>query len=76
MNNRPNFLQRNFKNGVQIIADFRALTENEAAEVDGWLLQAAHYGSLTWQERALWAWINEVNPMDDFDTLALMEGAA
>ena len=56
---RPAFLEATHQNGATIVEAFRALPLTQAQEVDSWLLQAASYGSMTWQERQLYEWINE-----------------
>lgn len=56
---RPVFLQKRHENGATIVAEFRALPQIEAAAVDTWLVRAASFGSMTWQERCLYDWINE-----------------
>lgn len=56
---RPNFLNQHHENGQTIVATFRQLPKDEATAVDIWLLWAQSYGSMTWQERCLFDWINE-----------------
>jgi len=64
MTNRPDFLNRTHENGETIVADFRALPKEEAAEVDKWLLVNSTYGSITWQEAILWDWIEYSEDLD------------
>ena len=64
MSERPDFLNRPHVNGETIVAAFRALPKSEAAEVDRWLLVNSSYGSTTWQEDCLYAWINEHEDLD------------
>lgn len=65
MTNRPTFLQQNHTNGNTIVEAFKKLSLKEAGEVDSWLLQASQYGSVTWQEIALYNWINEYEDLDE-----------
>jgi hypothetical protein len=64
MTDRPDFLKKRHENGATIVAEFRALPKQDAAAVDAWLLYAAVYGSMTWQERHLYQWINEAEEQE------------
>lgn len=61
---RPDFLNRHHENGQTIVVAFRQLPKDEAAAVDSWLLWAQYYGSMTWQERCLFDWINEGDDLE------------
>lgn len=61
---RPDFLNQSHENGQTIVAAFRSTSKEVAAEVDRWLLWAESYGSMTWQERCLFDWINESDDLD------------
>lgn len=52
---RPTFLEAHHTNGQTIVEAFLALTPSQMGAVDKWLLWATCYGSMTWQEQALWA---------------------
>jgi hypothetical protein len=56
---RPNFLANHSRTPKELITAFRTLPKSEAAEVDQWLLWAQAYGSMSWQEDHLFAWIND-----------------
>ena len=62
---RPGFLNERHENGQTIVDAFRKLPKDEAVEVDRWLLWAASYGSMTWQEICLYDWINESWDLDE-----------
>lgn len=53
--NRPAFLEAHHTNGKTIVEGFLALTPAQQGAVDQWLVWALCYGSMTWQEQALWA---------------------
>lgn len=58
---RPDFLATRpvGETGADLIAAFRLAKAEDAKETDRWLLVNSVYGSLTWQEQALFRFIED-----------------